>query len=61
MPGVAIKTTIFSQCLSLWVVTAFVVHFATGWTSFEAEGFTFWRSDCGRAGPRDGSRNDGLG
>ena len=43
-PAVATKTIIFSLCLSMSVVTAFVIHFAIGWTSFEREdieyGFT---------------------
>ena len=41
MLAVAIKTVIFSLCLALLVVVAFVVHFAIGWTTFNQEGFEF--------------------
>ena len=41
MLAVAAKTVIFSLCLPLLVAAAFVIHFATGWTTFEREDLEF--------------------
>ena len=39
--AVAVKTLILSLSLSLLVAAAFVIHFATGWTTFEREDLEF--------------------
>ena len=41
MLAVAVKTLILSLALSLLVAAAFVIHFATGWTTFEREELGF--------------------
>ena len=38
---VVARTVILSLCLPLLVGTAFVIHFATGWTTFEREDLEF--------------------
>lgn len=41
MLAVAVKTLILSLALSLLVAAAFIIHFATGWTTFEREDLEF--------------------